>query len=171
MQLSKVIKSPKIKWGISTILVIKSNEEANRFVLQRFFAAFLLSRAKLESAVRDCFTHALRNAMDHGIEAKDVRSERGKPAQGKIWLDVVGELPAKPSVGLTEANASDPTFGPFIRGLEYANTTKFVNESAQRQLLIDLVERVKLEGMSVADSVAIAAEAEQKLLDEFYVSN
>jgi len=89
----------------------------------------------------------------------------------QIWLDVVGELPAKPSVGLTEANATDDTYGPFIRGLAYANTTKFVNESAQRQLLIDLVERVKLQGMSVADSIAIAAEAEQKLLDDFYASN
>ncbi|MEM0949705.1 MAG: extracellular solute-binding protein [Pseudomonadota bacterium] len=89
----------------------------------------------------------------------------------QIWLDVVGELPAKPSVGLTDANANDATYGPFIRGLAYANTTKFVNESAQRQLLIDAVERVKLEGMSVAESVAIAAEAEQKLLDDFYASN
>ena len=89
----------------------------------------------------------------------------------QIWLDVVGELPAKPSVGLTEANANDEIYGPFIRGLAYANTTKFVNESAQRQLLIDAVERVKLEGMSVANSIAIAAEAEQKLLDEFYTSN
>ena len=89
----------------------------------------------------------------------------------QIWLDVVGELPAKPSVGMTDSNANDPVFGPFIRGLAYANTTKFVNESAQRQLLIDLVERVKLEGMSVADSLAIAAEAEQKLLDDFYASN
>ncbi|MEM9975118.1 MAG: extracellular solute-binding protein [Pseudomonadota bacterium] len=89
----------------------------------------------------------------------------------QIWLDTVGELPAKPSVGLTEANANNPIFGPFIRGLEYANTTKFVNESAQRQILIDLVERVKLEGMSVEDSLAIAAEAEQALLDEFYAGN
>ena len=89
----------------------------------------------------------------------------------QIWLDVVGELPAKPSVGLTEANANDPIFGPFIRGLAYAHTTKFVNESAQRQVMIDLVERVKLQGMSVAESMAVAAEAEQALLDEFYSSN
>lgn len=88
----------------------------------------------------------------------------------QIWLDVVGELPAKPSVGLTEANSNDATYGPFIRGLAYANTTKFVNESAQRQLLIDAVERVKLQGMSVADSLAIAAAAEQELLDAFYTS-
>ncbi|MEM1388815.1 MAG: extracellular solute-binding protein [Pseudomonadota bacterium] len=89
----------------------------------------------------------------------------------QIWLDTVGELPAKPSVGLTDANANDDVFGPFIRGLAYANTTKFVNESAQRQILVDMVERVLLEGASVADSLAAAAEAEQKLLDDFYASN
>lgn len=86
----------------------------------------------------------------------------------QIWLDVVGELPAKPSVGLTEANANDETYGPFIRGLAYANTTKFANESAQRQLMVEMVERITLQGMSPADSLAIAAEAEQKILDEYY---
>ncbi|MCY4459315.1 MAG: extracellular solute-binding protein [Albidovulum sp.] len=86
----------------------------------------------------------------------------------QIWLDVVGELPAKPSVGLTEANSNDAVFGPFIRGLAYANTTKFANESAQRQILIDMVQRIDLEGQSAADSIAVAAEAEQTLLDEYY---
>ena len=88
----------------------------------------------------------------------------------QIWLDTVGELPAKPSVGLTEANANDPTFGPFIRGLEYANTTKFANESGQRQLMVEMVERMTLQGMSAEESLAIAAEAEQALLDEYYTS-
>lgn len=86
----------------------------------------------------------------------------------QIWLEVVGELPAKPSVGLTEANANDETYGPFIRGLAYANTTKFANESGQRQLMVEMVERMTLEGMSAADSLAIAAEAEQKILDDYY---
>ncbi|MEM0936963.1 MAG: extracellular solute-binding protein [Pseudomonadota bacterium] len=89
----------------------------------------------------------------------------------QIWLDVVGELPAKPSVGMTEENASNEVFGPFIRGLEYANTTKFVNESAQRQLMVEMVERIQLEGMSVEESLAIAAEAEQAILDDFYATN
>ena len=81
---------------------------------------------------------------------------------------MVGELPAKPSVGMTEENANDPVFGPFIRGLEYAHTTKFADESAQRQLMIEMVERITLQGASLADSLATAAEAEQKLLDEYY---
>lgn len=86
----------------------------------------------------------------------------------QIWLDVVGELPAKPSVGMTDANTMNPTFGPFIKGLAYAHTTKFANESGQRQIMVDMVERMTLQGQSAADSIAVAAEAEQKLLDEYY---
>jgi multiple sugar transport system substrate-binding protein len=86
----------------------------------------------------------------------------------QIWLDVVGELPAKPSVGMTDANASNEVFGPFIRGLAYANTTKFANESGQRQVLMDAVQRIDIEGQPVSDSLAVAAEAEQKILDEYY---
>jgi multiple sugar transport system substrate-binding protein len=86
----------------------------------------------------------------------------------QIWLDTVGELPAKPSVGLTEENANDEVFGPFIRGLAYAHTTKFVNESEQRQVLMDMVSRVDIEGQSSTDSIAVAAEAEQKILSDYY---
>lgn len=89
----------------------------------------------------------------------------------QVWLDVVGELPAKPSVGMTDANASDPVFGPFIRGLSYANTTIFADESGQRQILVDMVGRTDLEGQAIADSLAQAAEAEQSLLDDYYASN
>ena len=86
----------------------------------------------------------------------------------QIWLDVVGELPAKPSVGLTEANANDPVFGPFIKGLAYAHTTVFANESSQRQVLVDMVARTDIENQPIADSLAVAAEAEQKILNEYY---
>lgn len=86
----------------------------------------------------------------------------------QVWLDVVGELPAKPSVGLTEANANNEVYGPFIRGLEYANTTIFANESAQRSILMDMVARTDIEGQPLDESIAVAAEAEQKLLDEYY---
>ena len=86
----------------------------------------------------------------------------------QLWLDVVGELPAKPSVGMTEANANDPVFGPFIRGLKYARTTKFADESGQRQVLVDMVERMTLKGMGAAESLTVAAEAEQKILDGYY---
>lgn len=86
----------------------------------------------------------------------------------QIWLDVVGELPARAEVGMTEVNANDEVFGPFIRGLEYANTTIFADESAQRQVLVDMVERVQLQDMDPGESLTIAAEAEQAILDTYY---
>lgn len=85
----------------------------------------------------------------------------------QVWLDVVGELPAKPAVGMTEANANHEVYGPFIRGLEYAHTTVFANESAQRQVLVDMLDRVKLEGQSLEASLAAASEAEQAILNEY----
>jgi multiple sugar transport system substrate-binding protein len=86
----------------------------------------------------------------------------------QLWLEVVGELPAKPSVALTDANINDPVFGPFIDGLAYANTTIFADESGQRQVLVDAVSRMLLEGMSAADALDQAAAAEQAILDRYY---
>lgn len=86
----------------------------------------------------------------------------------QIWLDVVGELPAKPSVGMTEENANDPVYGPFIRGLDYAHATIFADESAQRQVLVDMVSRVELQGQSPAESLAQAAAEEQRILESYY---
>lgn len=80
----------------------------------------------------------------------------------------VAELPARASVGMTDADASDAVYGPFFRGLEYAHTAKFANESGQRQLMVEMVERVQLEGMNPAKSLAIAAQAEQKILGGYY---
>ena len=86
----------------------------------------------------------------------------------QIWLDTVGELPAKPSAALTEKNKSDPIYAPFVRGLGYAQSTVFVDETGQRQLMTDMVSRIELEGQSVADSLKEAAAGEQAILDGFY---
>lgn len=86
----------------------------------------------------------------------------------QLWLEVVGELPAKPSVALTEENINDPVFGPFIEGLAYAHTTIFADESGQRQVLVDAVSRMLLEGMSAEDALNQAAVAEQAILDRYY---
>jgi two-component system chemotaxis sensor kinase CheA len=37
-------------------------------------------------AIKDPLTHILRNSADHGIETRDVRTARGKPAEGRISL-------------------------------------------------------------------------------------
>lgn len=83
-----------------------------------------------------------------------------------LWLEVVGELPAKPAAGAMAAD--HPVYGPFIRGLASGRATVFADESAQRQVFVDMVNRILLEGASVADSLAAAAVAEQAILDRYF---
>lgn len=88
------------------------------------------------------------------------------PEAMNIWLDVVGELPAKRDVALTQKNISNPIYGPFLKGLEYAHTTLFVDEGRQRQAAVDMVNRVLLKGTSPAKSIAEAARQEQTIIDD-----
>ena len=86
----------------------------------------------------------------------------------QLWLDTVGELPAKPSVALVDANKSHKFYGPFIRGLSYANATTFISEKPQRQSLLDAYDLVVLQGSSTSDALKKVAKKEQELLDDFF---
>jgi signal transduction histidine kinase len=44
----------------------------------------LLVKSQLSGLLRNLFTHLLRNAVDHGLEAPAERQAAGKPAQGRI---------------------------------------------------------------------------------------
>lgn len=83
-----------------------------------------------------------------------------------VWLEKVGELPARKTVALSEKNLANPIYGPFIRGLNYAYTTLFVDEAAQRQISIDMVNSVLLQGKSTSAALSAAAAKEQQLLDK-----
>jgi len=83
----------------------------------------------------------------------------------QIWLKTVGELPARKSAALTDANLADPIYGPFLKALDYAHTTLFVDEAGERQTAIDMVNRVLLEDQAPKDSLAEAAAAEQAIID------
>jgi multiple sugar transport system substrate-binding protein len=87
------------------------------------------------------------------------------PEAMKVWLDVVGELPARREAALTDANLADPIYAPFLKGLEYAHTTTFVDEAKQRQGAIDMVNRVLLENADPKASLDEAAKNEQAIID------
>ncbi|WP_293853839.1 extracellular solute-binding protein [uncultured Alsobacter sp.] len=88
------------------------------------------------------------------------------PKAMTIWLEKVGELPARRRVALTEENIKDPIYGPFIRALDYAATPPMTDELAQRQVSIDMINSVLLKDTPVADAVKAAAEREQAVLDK-----
>jgi len=138
-----------LKWGVAEL---PANNEGVRANYSSYWVNAVTTKAEGEKQ------EAALKFMDY------ITSDEAM----QVWLDVVGELPAKPSVGMTDTNANDPVFGPFIRGLAYANTTKFANESAQRAELMQMVERVFLQDAELMDSLKAAAVAEQKILDDYY---
>jgi multiple sugar transport system substrate-binding protein len=87
------------------------------------------------------------------------------PAAMQLWMEKVGELPARVALAQTDKVRNDPKYGPFVRGLSYAVATDFVDESAQRQVLIDMMDRILLKKIPTAEAVATAAVEEQKILD------
>ena len=91
-----------------------------------------------------------------------------RPEAGALWVDNVGELPAQLAAAADEDILNHPILGAFSAGLEYAHATFFVDESAQRQVLIDAFDNVRLGGMDPCEALDEAAAAEQELLDDFW---
>ena len=92
------------------------------------------------------------------------------PEAGTLWVNNVGELPAQATAASDEAILADPILGPFSAGLAYSHATFFVDESQQRQVLIDAFDNIRLGGMDACEALDEAAATEQELIDEFWAS-
>ena len=86
-----------------------------------------------------------------------------------MWLDAVGELPSNKKLIADPRLTADPVFGPFIAGLAYSRATFFVDETAQRQVLVDAVNEVVINNKTPKQALDEAAAKEQKILDEFWL--
>ena len=85
-----------------------------------------------------------------------------------LWLEKTGELPAKPSVALAPAILANPAHAALAKGLAYAFATDFVDEDAQREVFIAMLDRVLIQGQDPLASVSEAAAAEQRIIDAYY---
>lgn len=88
-----------------------------------------------------------------------------RPDAMRLWLEVVGELPARSELVADPALAEDPVFGPFIASLAYAEATFFYDEAAQREVIVDAVNRVLLQDVDPADAWSAAAAQDQAIID------
>ncbi|GLQ56493.1 extracellular solute-binding protein [Devosia nitrariae] len=127
-----------------------------------------------DEGMRSNYASYFANAIGAGASGEELAAAEkflayvSSPEAMEIWLAVVGELPARQEVALTEENLADPIYGPFLKGLEYAHTTQFVDEAAQRQVAIDMEARMSIQGQEPAAALAEAAAQEQAILDAFY---
>lgn len=100
--------------------------------------------------------------------AKKFMAFTTSPEAMQVWLDMVGELPARKAAAETQKNLAHPIYGPFLKALNYSQATVFVDELAQRQVGLDMANRVFIQNQDAKASLAEAAKAEQAILDRFY---
>jgi multiple sugar transport system substrate-binding protein len=91
-----------------------------------------------------------------------------EPVQ-RMWLEQVGELPSNRRLIGDAKLTGDNIFGPFISGLGYSRATFFVDESAQRQVLVDAVNEVVINNKAPKTALDEAAAKEQKVLTDYWV--
>lgn len=86
----------------------------------------------------------------------------------KRWTEEVGEVGARVSITEDEELTKDPIMKPFIDALPYATSYFYVSESDDRQILVDAIDKVILEGVDNKTALAEANQKVQALLDDYW---
>jgi len=138
----------QFNWGVAELPVFDNGIRSN---FASFFMNGLTPNAAADPAKLDAASRFLQF----------VTSEEAM----KLWLEVTGELPARRSLISDPELAADPVYGPFVRALDYAHATIFFDETGQRDIMVDAINSVVLEGADPATAMREAAAAEQALID------
>lgn len=138
----------QFNWGVAELPVFDNGIRSN---FASFFMNGLTPNAAADPAKLDAASRFLQF----------VTSEEAM----KLWLEVTGELPARRSLISDPELAADPVYGPFVRALDHAHATIFFDETGQRDIMVDAINSVVLEGADPATAMREAAAAEQALID------
>jgi two-component system chemotaxis sensor kinase CheA len=107
-----------------------------------------LDKTLLE-AVKDPLTHLVRNSVDHGIEAAEVRKAAGKPAEGVLTLR------ARHESGQVVVEVADDGAGidPAVLGAKAVQRGLLTADALTRMSPADILQLIFLPGFSTAAAV------------------
>jgi two-component system chemotaxis sensor kinase CheA len=111
-----------------------------------------LDRSIIE-AIKDPLIHAVRNAIDHGIESAERRALAGKPSQGRLRLRAYHEG------GQVNIEVSDDGGGINVEKVRARAVERglVARERAERMNERDLLQLIFLPGFSTAESVSLVS--------------
>ncbi|WP_432664146.1 extracellular solute-binding protein [Wukongibacter baidiensis] len=110
-----------------------------------------------------------KNATDKKLEASVKFLQYLSSAEVmKRWTEEIGEIGARVEFAENEELLSNKNIAPFIKQLPNSTAYFYVDESADRKALIDAIDRVLIEGMDPRESLDIAVEEVQKILDDYW---
>ena len=84
------------------------------------------------------------------------------------WLKDVGELPARTALANDKELQRDPIYGPFLAGLTYARATFFIDETEERQAIIDGANEVLLRGTDPKIALDNMVRKQQAIRDAYF---
>lgn len=82
-------------------------------------------------------------------------------AAGRMWIDIVGEIPAHLDALVDMPLRNDPLLAPFIAGLTYTHAPLYVNETQEREILRSAYNAVVSQGVDAATALDAAVAAIQ----------
>jgi multiple sugar transport system substrate-binding protein len=147
--IATIAKGARVRWGVAELPTL----DGERRNFASFWMHSLTPRAQgkeLEAAAKFLAFITSEQVME-------------------MWLDRVGELPARRALLDKPELLAHPIYGPFMAALPYSHATVFVSEAEQRTIMIDAVLRVIRGGVDPATSLEIAAAEEQAVLDRYWV--
>lgn len=84
------------------------------------------------------------------------------------WLDATGELPAKEEVAMQDKFVNDERYGPFIESLPFANAHFFIDETKERELVINAANEVLMQDADPEEAFNKLVEETQALYDDYW---
>lgn len=84
------------------------------------------------------------------------------------WTSDIGEIGARKAIAANEELREDQTLAPFLNALDYATSYFYVDEAADRQIMLDAIDEVVINGKDPEEALTEANTKVQKLLDEYW---
>ena len=86
----------------------------------------------------------------------------------KRWTQEIGEIGARNSITEDAELLADPIMKPFIEAVPYATSYFYVNETDDRQIMLDAIDQVILQGVDRQTALSEANDRVQALLDGYW---
>lgn len=148
--IANIQKSAQFKWGVATPPLKKAG------------------------GIESNFGSFWTNGIAKGVSGAQLKASEKflkfliSPAVERSWLKAVGELPAAKQFANDASINNNPIYGPFVQGLKHAHATFFVNESKERQVFSDEVNKILLQGAPIPKTFNELVAKEQAIRTAYF---
>ena len=126
------------------------------------------------NGVKSTFSSFWTNGILAGVEGKELEASEKFLAfltsekVMKRWTTDIGEIGARVSIANDEELLTNEKLTPFIQMLPYATSYFYVDEAKDRQIVLDAIDMVLIDGMDAREALDYAVGEAQALLDSYW---